>query len=172
MTTNRPVSSKKRNKNLGLDVVLEFPRVQEATTSQWHRKITVIIQPDVFKANKTPCEQEEEELMQGCLGTDVIFLQISLSCLRQQDSHRFWLACWVKGIKTREKRQSWGLTTSEQDCVLTLLCILKTMLDEILWHSCFHESFWILSKVPNSTFNNFPCLLESCKISILFYDRL
>lgn len=89
MTTNRLVSRKNQNKNGGLDVVLEFPCVQEATTSLWQRKITVIIQPDVSKTNKTPCEQEEEKLVQGYLRIDVALLQVSLLRLRQQLSHRF-----------------------------------------------------------------------------------
>lgn len=88
MTTNPPTSRKNRNKNLGLDAVLEIPRVQEATASLWHRKITVIIQPDVSKTNKTPCEHEGEQLVHGCFRIDVALLQVSLLRLRQ-DSHRF-----------------------------------------------------------------------------------
>lgn len=41
-----------------------------------------------LKQTKLP-EQEEDDLVQGCLRTDVALLQVSLLHFRQQDSHRF-----------------------------------------------------------------------------------
>lgn len=51
--------------------------------------ITGIIRPDVSKENRIPREQEEERIVQGCLGIDAAGLHVPLSLFRQSNSHRF-----------------------------------------------------------------------------------
>lgn len=53
------------------------------------KNISRIIQPDVSKENRIPREQEEERIVQGCLGIDVAGAHVSFSLFQQSDSHRF-----------------------------------------------------------------------------------
>lgn len=80
-----------KTKTSGLDSVLGLARVKVAKSAyeMGVKNITGIIQPDVSKENRIPREQEEERIVQGCLGIDVAGLHVSLLLFRQSNSRRF-----------------------------------------------------------------------------------
>lgn len=128
----------------------------------YNKPMTQKDQPDVSKINKTPCEQQED----AWLPQDWCGLIASFTLTPSTAGFTHVLTCLL-GIRDENKREK---ATMRSNYIREGLCVdifvyFQDNVSEILRHSCLYEPFWIRSIFPNSTFNNFPSLLESCKRS-------